>query len=41
MYEKLVECEDLAKSAKRGIYSSKEPAANRINDVSLPGNAAK
>ncbi len=41
VYEKLVECEDLAKSAKRGVHSAKEPAANRINDVSLPGSAAK
>ncbi|KAL6757416.1 hypothetical protein V8C86DRAFT_2625605 [Haematococcus lacustris] len=41
VYEKLVECEELAKNAKRGVFSTKEPAANRMNDVSAPGNAQK
>ncbi|GFH12962.1 ribonuclease [Haematococcus lacustris] len=41
VYEKLVECEELAKNAKRGVFSAKEPAANRMNDVSAPGNAQK
>mmetsp|Transcript_6774 Transcript_6774/g.14968 ORF Transcript_6774/g.14968 Transcript_6774/m.14968 type:complete len:971 (+) Transcript_6774:79-2991(+) len=41
VYERLLECEELAKSSKRGIHSTKEPAANRINDVSLPGSATK
>lgn len=41
VYEQLVECEKLAQQAKRGMHSAKEPAANRINDVSQPGNAAK
>ena len=41
VYERLVECEEMAKSAKRGLHSSKEPAANRSNDVSAPGNAQR
>ncbi len=41
VYERLVEVEDLAKQAKRGLHSAKEPPPNRINDVSQPGNAAK
>ena len=41
MYDKLLECEELAKSAKRGLHSGKEPAPNRVNDVSQPGNANK
>lgn len=41
VYERLVECEEAAKGAKRGVHSAKEPAANRINDVSAPGNATK
>eukprot|EP00798_Chlamydomonas_sp_ICE-L_P007216 gene7216-323_t len=41
VYERLVECEEMAKGAKRGLHSPKEPPANRINDVSQPGNATK
>jgi hypothetical protein len=41
IYDRLMEVENLARSAKRGIHSGKEPAANRINDMSTPGNAAK
>jgi staphylococcal nuclease domain-containing protein 1 len=41
VYDKLVECEDIAKKGKKGVHSAKEPAANRVNDVSAPGNAAK
>ncbi|KAG2441222.1 hypothetical protein HYH02_010066 [Chlamydomonas schloesseri] len=41
VYERLVACEELAKSSKRGLHSAKEPAANRINDVSQPGSAAR
>ncbi|GAX85627.1 hypothetical protein CEUSTIGMA_g13042.t1 [Chlamydomonas eustigma] len=41
VYDKLLECEELAKQAKRGIHSNKEPAPNRVNDVSQPGNANK
>ncbi len=41
VYERLVECEEMAKGAKRGLHSAKEPPANRINDVSQPGNATK
>jgi hypothetical protein len=41
VYEKLLECEELAKGAKRGVHSAKEPPVNRLNDVSAPGNAAK
>lgn len=41
MYDKLLECEELAKQAKRGLYSAKEPPPNRVNDVSQPGNATK
>lgn len=41
VYEKLLECEELAKGSKRGVHSAKEPPVNRINDVSAPGNAAK
>lgn len=41
MYDQLLECENLARNAKRGLHSAKEPAANRLNDVSLPGSAQK
>jgi hypothetical protein len=42
VYERLLELEEAAKAAKRGIHSSKEAAAPpRPNDVSLPGNAAR
>jgi staphylococcal nuclease domain-containing protein 1 len=41
VYEQLLECESLARNAKRGVHSPKEPAANRINDVSLPNSAQK
>ena len=41
MYDKLLECEELAKGAKRGLHSNKEAAPNRVNDVSQPGNATK
>ncbi|EFJ43941.1 hypothetical protein VOLCADRAFT_95870 [Volvox carteri f. nagariensis] len=41
VYERLVACEELAKSSKRGVHSSKEPPANRVNDVSTPGSAAR
>ena len=41
VYERLVECEELAKQSKRGVHSAKEPPANRTNDVSQPGNAQK
>ncbi len=38
---RLVACEELAKSSKRGVHSSKDPAANRVNDVSTPGSATR
>ncbi|KXZ48282.1 hypothetical protein GPECTOR_29g59 [Gonium pectorale] len=41
VYEKLVACEEMAKSSKRGVHSAKEPPANRVNDVSTPGSAAR
>ncbi|GLI65134.1 hypothetical protein VaNZ11_008590 [Volvox africanus] len=41
VYERLMACEELAKSSKRGVHSAKEPPANRVNDVSTPGSAAK
>ena len=41
VYDKLLECEELAKGAKRGIHSAKEPAPNRVNDVSQPGSVNK
>jgi len=41
VYERLIELEAAAKTAKRGVHSSKEVAAPRTNDVSLPGNAAR
>ena len=41
VYDKLLECEDLAKQAKRGMHSQKEQPPNRINDVSQPGSASK
>lgn len=41
VYERLIELEEAAKTAKRGVHSSKEVAAPRTNDVSLPGNAAR
>jgi len=41
VYERLLELEEMAKSAKRGIHSSKEVSTQRVNDVSLPGNAAR
>jgi hypothetical protein len=41
VYEKLLELEELAKAAKRGMHSSKEPPPTRTNDVSIPGNAQR
>ncbi|KIY93252.1 transcriptional coactivator-like protein, partial [Monoraphidium neglectum] len=59
VYERLIELEEAAKTAKRGLHSNKaskrhgantarrrqpgrtEVAAPRLNDVSLPGNAAR
>ncbi|GFR42157.1 hypothetical protein Agub_g3009 [Astrephomene gubernaculifera] len=41
VYEKLMECEELARSSKRGLHSPKEPPANRVNDVSAPGQATR
>lgn len=41
IYDKLLECEELAKNAKRGVHGNKAPPPNRINDVSQPGSAAK
>ncbi len=41
IYERLVAVEELAKSAKRGIHSAREPASVRPNDVSTPANAAR
>ncbi|KAG2491495.1 hypothetical protein HYH03_010073 [Edaphochlamys debaryana] len=41
VYEKLVACEELAKSSKRGLHSAKAPPANRVNDVSTPGSATR
>eukprot|EP00879_Flechtneria_rotunda_P013848 GHRR01014464.1.p1 GENE.GHRR01014464.1~~GHRR01014464.1.p1 ORF type:complete len:545 (+),score=253.02 GHRR01014464.1:424-2058(+) len=41
VYEALVDLEEKAKQAKRGIHSSKEVSVPRVNDVSLPGNAAR
>ncbi|KAF5838613.1 hypothetical protein DUNSADRAFT_2521 [Dunaliella salina] len=41
IYDRLMEVENMARSAKRGIHSAKEPPANRINDMSAPGHAAK
>lgn len=41
VYERLMELEEAAKAAKRGIHSSKETAPPRVNDVSLPGNSAR
>ncbi|KAG1657494.1 hypothetical protein FOA52_008370 [Chlamydomonas sp. UWO 241] len=41
VYDKLLECEELAKGAKRGVHGTKAPPPNRINDVSIPGSAAK
>lgn len=41
VYEKLLELEELAKAAKRGVHSSKEPPPTRTNDVSIPGNAQR
>jgi staphylococcal nuclease domain-containing protein 1 len=41
VYDKLVECEALATSSKRGVHSAKEPPVNRVNDVSAPGSAAR
>ncbi len=40
-YDKLLECEELAKSSKRGLHGTKQPPPNRVNDVSAPGNATK
>jgi hypothetical protein len=41
VYERLVACEELARSSKRGVHSAKEPPANRVNDVSTPGSATR
>ncbi|KAF8068404.1 elongation factor G [Scenedesmus sp. PABB004] len=41
VYEALVDLEEKAKQAKRGIHSSKEVAVPRVNDVSTPGNGAR
>lgn len=41
VYEKLMELEEAAKTAKRGMHSNKEVTLPRLNDVSLPGNAAR
>lgn len=41
VYERLVECEELAKGSKRGVHSAKEPPINRVNDVSQPGSGAR
>ncbi|GLC57824.1 hypothetical protein PLESTB_001270800 [Pleodorina starrii] len=41
VYERLVACEELARSSKRGVHSAKEPPANRVNDVSQPGSATR
>jgi len=41
IYDRLMEVENLARTAKRGIHSAKEPPANRINDMSQPGHAAR
>lgn len=41
IYERLIEVEEMAKAAKRGLHSNKEVAVPRQNDVSAPGNAAR
>lgn len=41
VYEKLMELEEMAKKAKKGIHSTKEAPPTRVNDVSLPGNSAR
>lgn len=41
VYDRLLECEELAKQAKRGLHSNKEPPVNRINDVSAPNSLAR
>jgi staphylococcal nuclease domain-containing protein 1 len=41
VYETLLELEEGAKAAKRGIHSSKEAPAQRANDVSVPGSAQR
>lgn len=41
VYEKLLELAEAAIAAKRGIHSNKAAPVNRVNDVSLPGNAAR
>lgn len=40
-YEDLVKAEDSAKKSKKGQFSSKEPPAPRINDVTTPGSSAR
>jgi staphylococcal nuclease domain-containing protein 1 len=41
VYERLLELEELAKGAKRGLHSAKEVPTPRTNDVSQAGNAAR
>lgn len=41
MYDRLLELEEMAKAAKRGVHSPKEAPVARTNDVSLPGSAAR
>lgn len=38
VYEQLIQLEELSKQGKKGLHGTKEPAANRINDVSQPGS---
>ena len=40
-YEELVNAEDAGKKGKKGMWSSKEPSAPRLNDVTGTGSAAR
>ncbi|KAK9797436.1 hypothetical protein WJX73_004092 [Symbiochloris irregularis] len=40
-YEALMEAEQAAKKAKKGIFSGRDAPLHNINDVSTPGNAQK
>ena len=40
-YEALMNAEEAGKRSKKGQWSAKEPPTPRINDLSLPGSAAR
>eukprot|EP00887_Chlorella_sp_A99_P001577 scaffold8.g1577.t1 len=40
-YEALLVAEEQAKQGKKGVFSSKEPALPRLNDLSAPGSGAR